>query len=731
MTTQAERDLAKHRSRLPQGEPSGIEDIHDALVIREGDIFLLTDENGNVPLGNDRGLGLYTADTRHLSGFNLFFHASPPVVLLSTAELGFGSEHVLTNPRLRISDGAVVPHGVIEVRRQRVIGGLLEETCQVTNYHPEPVAIELHIDLAADFANIFEVRGFTRERRGTLDEPEVADGRVRYVYRGVDGRVRSTIVSFAPEPHLLTPSAVLFRIELGHRETWTARIAIEAFNDAAKPPARRARRDPFQSMSGAYERWMAGCTQVFTDNEFFNKALDRSLSDVRMLWTSTDDGLTYPAAGTPWFDALFGRDSLIIGLQTIAFRPDISRAVLRSLARWQGKQEDAWREEEPGKILHEYRRGEVSMSGELPFRPYYGSVDATPLFLLLVAQYYAWTADIRLLRELRPSILAAIDWLDRYGDMDGDGYVEYLSRSSDGLMNQGWKDSADAVMHADGTLARPPIALAEVQGYVYAAKRRLRPALEALGLHDLARRLAREARQLRRRFQEDFWLEDERFYALALDGEKRACASVASNAGHALWAGIATRERAALVVERMLANDLFSGWGIRTLSRASTAYKPLGYHVGSVWPHDNALAAFGFKMYGFDEELIEVATALFDAAITFPYYRLPELFGGQARSSYHMPVPYPVACRPQGWAAGSFPMLLHAMLGFHADAADGLLRIVRPRLPYWLNTVQLHGLRVGRGHVDLAFRRRGGRTQVDVLAASGDVRVAQTRRWPS
>src|SRR3990172_7267748 len=673
MTSRAERELARYQATLPEGEPMGIEDIHDALIIREQDIFLLTDGNGNVPAGNDRGLGLYHADTRHLSGFNFYFHTSPPVVLLSTAELGFGSEHVLTNPQLRTADGQVIPRGTIEVRRQRVISGLLEETFQITNYHSEPVALELHLELEADFANIFEVRGLQRTRRGTLKPPVVAPESVTYEYHGLDGKVRRTVAAVSPRPQVITEAEAVMHVTLAHRQTWTGRITVSVGSALLATSPRVNRRDRFQRVIDSYQRWAGGCTRVFTDNESFNKALDRSLNDLRMLWAATEDGASYPAAGTPWFDALFGRDSLIIGLQTLAFRPEIARETLKALARWQGRELDPRHDEEPGKILHEYRRGEVSMVGEQPGRPYFGSIDATPLFLVLAAEYYAWTADRRLLQQLRPNILAAVDWLYRHGDMDGDGYAEYQKRSARGLVNQGWKDSEDAIVHADGSLPEPPIALAEVQGYVYAAKRRLGPVLEALGLSDLAARRAQEARALRRRFQADFWLPDERFYALALDGRKQACAAIGSNVGHALSSGIVTRERAAGIVERMLANDLFSGWGIRTLSRSNPRYNPLGYHLGAVWPHDNAIAAFGFKMYGFEEEAEEVATALFDAAISFPYSRLPELFGGEARSAPRAPVPYPVACRPQGWAAGAFPMLLHAILGLKADAPTGAL----------------------------------------------------------
>jgi len=706
----------------------GIVDIHDALIIREGGIFLLTDENGNVPPGNEQGLGLYHADMRHLSVFNFYFHTAPPVVLLSTAELGFASEHVLTNPKLRMPGGIEVPRNSIEVRRQRVIADGLEEKLRVTNFHGAAVPLELRLELGADFADIFEVRGFVAKRRGTLAPPAATASQVTFQYRGLDGVVRRTVVRFSPRPDMLSAAGAVFQVTLGHRETWSAEIGV-SFDRGQAPTRRQRGRNHARDVAGSYDRWLQGCTQVSTDNEFFNKALARSLRDLRMLWDETDEDVRFPAAGTPWFDTLFGRDSLIISLQTLAFRPEIARETLKALAHRQGTRLDPGRDEEPGKILHEYRRGEVSQSGQLPFSPYYGTIDATPLFLLLAAEYYRWTADRRLLQQLRPQLLEAVAWLYKYGDLDGDGYLEYEKRAEGGLVNQGWKDSHDAIIHADGSLAQAPIALVEVQGYLYAAKRRLAPVLEMLGLAGLARQLEAEARLLRRRFQTDFWQSDLGFYALALDGAKRPCRTVASNVGHALWTGLVGHARARQVVERMLANDLFSGWGIRTVSDASPRYNPLGYHLGTVWPHDNAMTAFGFKMYGFEEELNEVATGLFDAALSFPYYRLPELFGGQARAAYQTPVPFPVACRPQGWAAGAFPMLLQAILGLQADAPSGVLRVVRPRLPYWLNTVELRGLRVGRGQVDLLFRRRGQRTHVEVLETIGGVIVSLKDRW--
>jgi glycogen debranching enzyme len=392
---------------------------------------------------------------------------------------------------------------------------------------------------------------------------------------------------------------------------------------------------------------------------------------------------------------------------------------------------DPWRDEEPGKILHELRLGEMSQAGELPYAAYYGSVDSTPLFLWLASEYYAWTGDLRLLKELRSSLVAALDWVETYGDPDSDGYLEYEKRSAKGLVNQGWKDSADSVIHAEGTIAQPPIALVEAQGYVYAARKGLAPVFEALGETDRAARLRSQAAILRRRFNRDFWLPDRSFYAMALDGEGRPCASITSNPGHALWSGIIARRRAVEVAERLLSNDMFSGWGIRTLSATSPRFNPIGYHLGTVWPHDNAIAALGLKKYAFEEELNEVATALFDAAVSFPYYRLPELFGGQARSAHHAPVPYPVACRPQAWAAGALPMILQAILGLCPRTPGQELLVVRPQLPYWLESVQLRGLRVGRGAVDLQFRRRGAKTTMNVLRASGGIQVARRNRWPT
>jgi glycogen debranching enzyme len=701
-----------------------IRDIRDALVIREGNVFLLTNTAGNVPPNNPNGFGLYHADTRYLSVYDFSFVDARPVMLLSTAELGFSEEQVLTNPTMLSDDARVLPRGSLELRRQRVVDSALEETLQVTNYNVFPVNLDVVYRLGADFADIFEVRGSERKQRGELLPPHIEDGHVVFAYKGLEGRNRQTMVSFSPQPSAIDEEQVTFHFALGHRQSAVVRLLF-TIDGHLKPPQRMER---FVSLTQQYRQWMDNTTRVRTDNEFFNAVLDRSLADLRMLWHQ-EDGHCYIAAGTPWFDTIFGRDTAIVSMQTLAFNPDITRHCLKTLARWQGTRFDDWRDEEPGKILHELREDEMTATGELPFSPYYGSIDSTPLFLLLAAEYYPWTADLELLRELEPNLRAALDWVDTYGDPDRCGYLEYEKRSPTGLVNQGWKDSREAVIYADGTLAKPPIALVEVQGYVYAAKKKLAPLFDALGDHALASRLRQEAASLKRRFNRDFWLENENFFALALDGDKHPVDAITSNPGHTLWTGIAQRRLGEPVIEVLMRNDMFSGWGIRTLSATSSRFNPLGYHLGTVWPHDNSLIAMGFKKYGFEEELNEVATALFDAARSMSYHRLPELFAGSARTSYSAPVPYPVACRPQAWAAGSFPLLLQAILGLRPNAPAGELLIVRPRLPHWLETVQLRGLRVGKGEVDLSYRRRGRKTMVDVLHTRR-VKVRSVGLWP-
>ncbi len=704
----------------------GIEDIRDALIIRERSSFLLTDPSGNVPNGNTQGLGLYHADTRHLSAYNFSLNGIAPVLLLSTAELGYAMEQVMTNPTITSHDGRTVSRGSVEIRRQRVVSDVVEERLRVTNFNACPVTLHLLYEFGADFADIFDVRGYEREHRGALAEAIVGERSIQYGYDGIDGRRRETRIEFDRQPDFIDEASTMFRVKLGPREALTVQTVIsinEHVHQAAKTGG-------FLDTSEDYRRWIEHSTQIVTDHELFNRVMSRSFHDVRMLWSENEAGEEYPAAGTPWFDCLFGRDSCILSMQMLPYRPQIARDTLRLLARWQGKREDPTRDEEPGKILHELRFGELSRANELPYGPYYGSIDSTPLFLMLIAEYYEWTADLRLVRELLPAIHRALDWMENYGDITGSGYLAYEKRSMKGLVNQGWKDSTDAVVHTNGALAQAPIALSEVQGYAYAAWSRLAPILDRLGEVAQAMVLRHRAQRLRAQFEANFWVEDEHYFAMALDGAGKQVASVSTNPAHCLWTGLIDPARAPDLVRRLMQDDMFSGWGLRTLTDTSPRFNPIGYHVGSVWPHDNSIAAMGSKMYGFEDEVNHITSALFGAAAAFPYFRLPELFGGETRSAHNAPVPYPVACKPQSWAAGAFPLMTQAMLGLKAEAPNKVLRIVSPKLPNWLNSVQVRELRVGTGRVTLQYRRSDGSTHVEVQKATGGIDVIVSKRWP-
>jgi len=710
---------------LPHGEPIALSDISDALIIKEGDLFLMTDVEGNVPRDSMAGYGLYKGDTRYLSVYDLTFDEIRPVVLLSTAELGYSSEHHLTNPALITAEGKTMPKESLEVRRQRVINESLLETIQVTNFNIFRTTVNLRFDFDADFVDICEVRGEKRRRHGKLCSPVTEKDKVTFKYRGLDGVWRSMEIKFSPAPDQLWYNGALFTVSLGHRES--TNITVTMITDGIRGNGRF--HGEFGRQTISYREWLHSGTQIFTSNEFVNAILERSISDVRLLMVTGEDG-AFVAAGTPWFNCLFGRDSLITSLQMLSFNPEIARNTLRILARWQGKEVNEWRDEEPGKILHELRTGEMACLGEIPMNPYYGSIDATPLFLVLAAEYAAWTGDLELVSELEINLMAALEWIDKYGDADKCGYVEYCKHSPRGLLHQGWKDSRNGIVNSDGTLVKPPIALVEVQGYIYAAKRGMAWLFSLLGKDQLARRLRRSAAALKRHFNEDFWLEEEGFYALALGANKEPARTITSNPGQCLWTGIVDRDKAAKVVERLFANDMFSGWGIRTLSSQAARYNPLGYHLGSIWPHDNSLISMGLKRYGFEDELNELATALYDCCRSFDYYRLPELFCGVPRTAHSLPVRYPVACRPQAWAAGTFMLLLQAVLGLIPNAPENTLRIIRPRLPYWLEEVEVRGLRIGNSSVDLLYERRRGRTKVSAIAKRG-ANILLGGKWPT
>ena len=695
------------------------------LAIKEGETFLYSDLEGNLDHTGDYGLGLYHKDTRFLSHFRMEVSGRNPVLLSSSSERGYMSYVDLTNPDLYDGDTVAVAQQTLNVRRIRAINGKLFERVRVKNYNPRPIALELGFSLAADFADIFEVRGMAGERHIPPDRPTVEGKQVRFTSTGLDGAHRTTLVEFAQEPDNLEMEDLTvratFRMHLGAYQTKLIGLTVEPLVDE-QHPRERDFDVAVHELRRSYEEWERDSTQILTDNEVFNQLLNRSLRDLRALYTETNGGGIL-AAGIPWYVTIFGRDALITCHQLLSVNPEPARQALELLAARQGTVVDDWRDEQPGKILHEVRQGELAKAGIVPHTPYFGSVDATPWFLILYAQHFRWTGDLAFAQKLLPAAEAALRWIDEYGDLDGDGFVEYLSRSPHGMRNQGWKDSHDSIVHADGHLAEPPIALSEVQGYVYLAKERMADVYRAMGDDRRAEFLMGEAHELKRRYNESFWMDDEKYFAAALDADKRQVRTVMSNPGHGLYCGIVDEEKALALAKRLLAPDMFSGWGIRTLSKAAAAYNPMSYHNGSVWPHDNALVAAGLKRYGFIRSTNRVATALFDAAVHADYLRLPELFCGFTRRTPNRPVSYPVACSPQAWAAGSPYLMLQAILGISARAHENLLTVNKPHLPTWLNTVEVRNLLVGESRISLVFRREGEITSFSLLSREGNVRV--------
>lgn len=728
-------------------------DLGGVSVLKHGNLYLLTDPFGDIH-PDSRGLGLYAGDTRVLSCSVLSVDGVRPALLRGDTDENFRGTIQLTNPETRRDPGDKITlerslaRQSLGIARHRILGGALRERLVVANFteHPETLTIELAV--GADAADIFEVRGYDRSESATTLPMVVGRDRAAFGHIGRDGVLRRTQIAFSaadvlaaadvPDAWRVPGAAVILRWRLevaaGSRielewTVWADESPI-ATEPGATPPSEPtigpgdAPRVDEADGTAAYRAWRDGMATIATDNELFDRLIGRSVADLRLL---LNDGPGpkehYLAAGVPWFAALFGRDALISAYEAVAFRPQLAIETLEVLAARQATRDDPTADAEPGKILHELRTGEMARSGELPFAAYYGSVDATPLWLILLGETFDWTGDDALVERLWPNALAALDWIDRYGDADGDGFVEYRRRAERGLINQGWKDSTDSVRDRHGRTVEAPIALAEIQGYVHDAKRRMAGLARRRGDPALAERLDREADLLRARFDSAFWVEDLRCYAMALDRDKRPADAIASNVGQALWGGIVAPERARAVVERLTDHGLDSGWGIRTYADGQPGYNPLGYHTGSVWPHDNALIVAGLKRYGFDVEATALAGRIFEAAQHFPDFRLPELYSGFDRRDVAVPVPYPVACAPQAWSAAAPLLLVRTMLGMRASAADGTLELVRPHLPSWLGKLTVSSLRIGPASVDLLFHRWRGTTSAEVLRKSGDLEV--------
>lgn len=700
-------------------------------VLKDDDTFAVFDRFGDVETYGNGEAGIYHRDTRFISRLILKMEGVRPLLLSSSVK---DDNAVLaidaTTPDIERNGTVAIAHGAVHLLRSKL---LWDQTCherfQVRNYGLDAIRLSLSIEIGTDFADIFEVRGARRARRGRHLPAQVQGGSIIHAYEGLDRRVRRTRIVFDPAPDLITETQARYEISLGPGEKEEYRYAIICeMNDPVEPatpssPVPLGYEEAAHQVGKVLQAARAETAQIHTSNEQFNDWLNRSLADLVMMRTDTPHG-TYPYAGVPWFCTAFGRDGIITALACLSFNSTFARGVLAYLAATQANVTSADNDAEPGKVLHETRDGEMALLGEVPFHRYYGSVDATPLFVVLAGAYYERTGDEAFIRSLWPHIVRALDWIDRYGDRDGDGFIEYARRSQTGLANQGWKDSEDSVFHADGSLAHGPIALCEVQAYVYAAKRAAADLAAVLGDAERAGVLAQAADALRDRFAAAFWCDDISTYALALDGDKRPCRVSTSNAGHCLYAGIATPEHARRVAATLTSDAFFSGWGVRTVADGERRYNPMSYHNGSVWPHDNALIAAGFARYGLKEEAARILTGLFDASLFFDLNRLPELFCGFPRRPGEAPTHYPVACSPQTWAAATVFLLLESCLGLKVLGSQGRIMFFKPLLPESLKQVSINGLRVGNASIDLlAVRHDEGDVGINVVRREGDLDV--------
>lgn len=700
-------------------------------VLKNGDSFAVFDEFGHAQAAGAAAEGLFFEDTRYLSRLALTVGGQPPLLLSSAVTEGHTVLSVdLANPELGNSNGHPgLPASSVHVLNTIVLGAnALFVTLDLANFAGSPARFEIVMRYAADFADIFEVRGTSRARRGDTLPVETTPSGVVLGYRGLDRLVRRTRIDFNGTPDAGEAGRAVWRIDLAHGERRSLCVEFHCERDRGGGPRLSRRSSLAESRRWAQER-RAQIATIRTGNATFDEWLHCSRADLDMLATETPHGL-YPYAGLPWFATAFGRDGLVTAFECLWLDPDLAAGTLSYLAANQATRFDPTADAEPGKILHERRLGEMAELGEVPFGRYYGSIDATPLFVMLAAAYHSRTGDLALPRRLWPNIEAALGWMQRRGERDRDGFIAYRREAADGLDNQGWKDSRDAICHADGRLAEAPIALVEVQAYAYAAYHGAAALAAALGLGERSGQLKVAAERLRHRFEEVFWLDDLGTYALALDGAGRPCRVNTSNAGHALFAGIASPERARRVAATLLSPTAFSGWGIRTLAEGEARYNPMSYHNGSVWPHDNALIAQGFARYGLTDRLLAVGDGLFGAAQYFELKRLPELFCGFARRPGLSPTAYPLACAPQAWSAATVFGLLGALLAVSFEPEACRIRFTRPVLPDWMREITLSNLRLDEGSVDLAIRRDGPHPEdvaISVIRRDGPVEVVITR----
>jgi glycogen debranching enzyme len=689
------------------------------IVLKEGDTFALFEVHGDVYQVPSGSHGIYHNGMRYLSKMQLTLNGLKPLLLSSFPREDNQMIIVdLTNPDLSLQNTDAVLRGTIHILRSKFLWqGAYHEKISFINFGLEPLTFSVELNYDADFADIFEVRGTPRQKKGERLQTQKSESGLTFAYKGLDNVIRETKIDLDPKPASVTQHVVRYQLSMNPKDEVAIDITTTFIErdekkevlgfDAAK-----------NAMNTYLDKVRDYCAGILTSNDQFNQWINRSKNDLITMTTRTPHG-SYPYAGIPWYSTPFGRDGILTAFECLWVEPELARGVLHYLAQTQAKDFNDFQDAEPGKIFHETRGGEMAELGEIPFKLYYGTIDATPLFVCLAGAYLERTNDLETLKQIWPNIEKALYWIDNYGDIDGDGFVEYKTKSSKGLTNQGWKDSFDSIFHDSGKLADEPIALCEVQGYVYDAKVSAAAIAKALGIDDASEELKHQAEQLKDNFNKQFWSDAKQVYVLALDGKKHTCDVISSNAGHCLFSGIATPERARLTAKNLLNENMFSGWGIRTIAMSEARYNPMSYHNGSIWPHDNAIIAYGFSRYNLMDEAAKVLKGVFDTAIHSDDYRLPELFCGFDRIKGQGPTSYPVACAPQAWSVGAIFMLIQSCLGMRIKAAENTISFCQPVLPAFLKEITISNLRINDQRVILQIRKMEEGIDVSLLNGTG------------
>ncbi|MCK4260155.1 MAG: amylo-alpha-1,6-glucosidase [Halanaerobiales bacterium] len=690
--------------------------MSEFCVLKENKMFMICDSAGNIKEAKDTKHGIYYNDTRMVSYYELGFGEFEMKMLDASYAKNYQHVQFYTNNSYESENGIEVPQNAIDIKKERCINDAFIEKVTITNNNKLPVQLTLYLDIKLDFEDIFEIRGDVEKPKRNVVHNKVKNG-YEFHYKGLDGKTQTTYVVFNGLPFVEVNGRYFFEISLEPKASEQVQIAV------GPEQIQNVKFDcQIEKLQSKYKEWKEENTVIQTDNEAVNSILEQSIGDLRLLLME-NDGNKFYAAGIPWFVTLFGRDSILASLYSLAFNPDIAKSTLRLLSYYQGKEVNVKREEQPGKIIHELRLSELPNIGIVPFGEYYGSIDSTLLYLILAESHFNWTGDVEFIKEIEYSLRVAIKWIDTYGDMDKDGYLEYVRSTESGLINQGWKDSRDCLVFKDGIAAQAPIALCEVQGYIYHAKKHISRIFKVLGDEELSEKLYNQAEKLKEKFNKEFWMEEESFFALALDKDKRQIDSTTSNVGQCLFSGIINEEKIDLVTEKLMSEEMFSGWGIRTLSTDNAAYNPISYHNGSVWPHDTSLIAFGLGAVEKSEECLKIAQGIFEAAKHFNN-RLPELFCGFSKKERDIPVSYPVSCKPQAWAAASPLLLMQSVLGIYPDAYNNRV-CIKPRLnnDITIKKVTVKNLRVGDSIIDIKIDG----SDFEVLNVQGTIKIVDYR----